>query len=157
MQLTRFTDFSLRVLIYLGMHPDRLATISEIAEAYRVPRNHLMKVVHQLAVLGYVETVRGNGGGMRLARNPSLITLGAVVRDVEENLDVLDCFDFRSKEVDCPLLPACVLRSVLMRARDNFLSTLDGVTLRDLLPDSKDPKFLWPSRASGRAPQHSGS
>lgn len=147
MQLTSFTDFSLRALIYLGIHPDHLATISEIAAEYHVPRNHLMKVVHRLATLGYVETIRGNGGGMRLARIPSLISVGAVVRDVEEKLDVLDCFNFRSKDVDCPLLPGCALRSVLMQARDNFLSTLDGVTLDELLMTGKTQKLVWPTKA----------
>lgn len=164
MQLTRFTDLSLRVLMYLGVHPDTLATIGEVADAYRVPHSHLVKVVHRLATLGYVETVRGNGGGLRLARSPRLITVGAVVRDTEENLNVLDCFDLKNKDVDCPLLPTCALRSVLMRARDNFLSTLDGVTLQDLLPSGKTPQLLFKAssimnsirRAEGAEPAAQG-
>lgn len=148
MQLTTFTDFSLRVLMYLRMYPDRLVTIGEIAGAYRVPRNHLMKVVHRLATLGYVETTRGNRGGIRLARNPDLITVGAVVRDVEEHLDTLDCFKLESNDVTCPLLPTCVLRAALMQARDNFLSTLDGITLNDLMPRRNKGSLVWPSNAA---------
>ncbi|HEY9097990.1 MAG TPA: Rrf2 family transcriptional regulator [Thiobacillus sp.] len=130
MQLTRFTDYSLRVLIYLGLQQDRLVTISEIASNYDISRNHLMKVVHQLGARGYIETVRGKGGGMRLARRPELINVGDVVRDAEENMDIAECFN---PSKSCPLLPTCVLRTVLTEARKSFLATLDFYRLSDLL------------------------
>ena len=131
MQLTRFTDYSLRVLVFLGAHPDRLCTISETAEAYRISGNHLMKVVNRLSSGGYIETVRGKGGGMRLSRAPNMINLGDVVRHMEERFDIVECFN--EKHQDCPLLPACALRSILADAHRNFMATLDRHTLQDVL------------------------
>lgn len=137
MQLTRFTDYSLRVLIYLGAHPDRLSTISEVAGSYRISENHLMKIVNHLATVGYIGTVRGKGGGMRLARAPHLINLGEVVRDCEDNLDIVECFNEQAPL--CPLLPSCTLKSVLSEARKNFLATLDAYSLQDMLSDQTAP------------------
>jgi Rrf2 family nitric oxide-sensitive transcriptional repressor len=131
MQLTRFTDYALRALIFLGGAPQRLCTIQEIAQAYGISENHLMKVVHRLSTSGYVETMRGKGGGIRLARTPSLINVGAVVRDMEERFDIVECF--RSESQDCPLLPACTLKSALSEATRNFLATLDRFTIEDCL------------------------
>jgi len=131
MQLTRFTDYALRVLIYLGAHPQGLSTISEVAASYGVSENHLMKVVNHLAATGYVETVRGKGGGMKLAKLPHLINLGEVVRDCEDNLDIVECFNPQQR--DCPLLPSCALRSVLSEARKRFLGTLDAHTLQEMI------------------------
>jgi len=139
MQLTRFTDYSLRVLMYLGAHPERLCTISEIADAYRISENHLMKVVNRLATAGYVETVRGKGGGMHLSRAPKLINIGAVVRDMEERFDVVECFN--EERQDCPLLPTCALKSVLSDARQNFLSTVDRYSLQDVLGSGLSSSF----------------
>jgi Rrf2 family nitric oxide-sensitive transcriptional repressor len=131
MQLTRFTDYSLRVLIFVGAHPDRLCTISEAAEAYRISSNHLMKVVNRLSSGGYIETVRGKGGGMRLSRAPNMINIGDVVRHMEDRFDIVECFN--EKHQNCPLLPACPLRSVLVDAHRNFMATLDRHTLQDFL------------------------
>lgn len=131
MQLTRFTDYSLRVLMYLGAHPDRLSTISEVAASYRISANHLMKVVNHLAGVGYIGTLRGKGGGMRLSRAPHLINIGDVVRDCEDSLALVECFD-RPDPV-CPLQPGCTLKSVLSEARKNFLATLDNYSLQDML------------------------
>src|SRR3569833_2658680 len=86
MRLTKFTDFSLRVMIYLARHPNGLATIADIAQEYDIPSTHLMKVVHRLAQCGYIVTVRGKGGGMRLARSPDMINVGDLVRDTEDNM-----------------------------------------------------------------------
>jgi len=131
MQFTNFTDYSLRTLMYLGAQQNRLATISEVAKIYAVSQSHLTKVVHQLASRGYIQTTRGKGGGMRLARLPQLINLGDVVRDMEENFDLVECFNAKNRR--CPLLPACILKSVLAEARKNFFDTLDRYTLADLL------------------------
>lgn len=132
MQLTRFTDFSLRVLIHLGSHPDALATVAAIAEGYGISRHHLTRVVHQLGLRGYIETVRGKGGGFRLARRPEAIRIGDVVRDMEPGFELAECF--RPGANACRLLPGCALKPVLLDAGHAFLASLDRYTLADLLP-----------------------
>lgn len=131
MRLTRYTDFSLRVLIYLALRPDHLATIEEISEAYGISRAHLMKVVHRLGQGGFVETTRGRGGGLRLAREAERITVGEVVRHSEERMDLVECFDPETNT--CRIAPACVLQGVLGEALDAFLGILDACTLADLV------------------------
>ena len=131
MRLTTFSDYTLRVLVYLGVHDEGLVTIGDIAAAYGISENHLMKVVHYLGQRGYIETVRGKGGGMRLARAPEKINVGEVVRGTEENLKLVECFD--KKASDCRIEAACVIRGVLGRALEAFFGVLDGCTLADLL------------------------
>jgi Rrf2 family nitric oxide-sensitive transcriptional repressor len=133
MRLTNFTDYTLRVLIYLGAHrrKGRLATIGDIAAVYGISDNHLMKIVYHLAKQGYVVTTRGKGGGMRLARAPELINIGDVVRGAEEDLAVVECF--RPGSSECSIAPACALRGILGRALSAFFEVLDGETLADLL------------------------
>jgi Rrf2 family nitric oxide-sensitive transcriptional repressor len=133
MRLTIFTDYTLRVLIYLGTHQreGRLATIGDVAAAYGISDNHLMKIVYHLARQGYVETTRGKGGGMRLARAPESINIGDVVRGAEEDLAVVECF--RRGNPECPIAPACALQGILGRALGAFFEVLDGKTLADLL------------------------
>jgi Rrf2 family nitric oxide-sensitive transcriptional repressor len=145
MQLTQFTDYSLRTLIFLGAHPGRLCKISQIAGAYGISVNHLMKVVNRLSSRGYVETIRGKGGGLRLARTPRLINVGEVVRDMEERFDIVECFNVQHQT--CPLLPACILRSVLNDARRNFMATLDRHTLDDVIGENLAGVFSLPKGA----------
>jgi Rrf2 family transcriptional regulator, nitric oxide-sensitive transcriptional repressor len=148
-QLTRYSDYSLRVLIYLAVEPERLATIDEIARSYGVSRAHLMKVVHQLGLRGYVETVRGRGGGLRLARSPAEIRIGEVVRATEENLSLVECMDPRGSE--CAIESACGLQPVLREALAAFLAVLDGTTLADLVARRRRPlvALLQVSRRAG--------
>jgi Rrf2 family nitric oxide-sensitive transcriptional repressor len=131
MQLTLQTDYALRVLIHTGLKDGELSTIPEIVACFGISRGHVMKVVHRLGVLGYLVTVRGRGGGLRLARAPEEISVGAVVRDMGEALAVLGCL--RAGGGDCRIEGCCVLRGALRAATSAFLSTLDGYTLADLL------------------------
>ncbi len=128
MQLTRHTDYALRVLMYLALNKEGLATISDIADAYAISRNHLVKIVHELAGHGLVKTYRGKSGGMHLAVPAEEIGVGDVVRRMEGNLEVVNCTGPR-----CAILPDCRLRGVLTEARDAFLKVLDAYTLRDLI------------------------
>lgn len=131
MQLTRYSDYSLRVLIYLAVRPERLATIEEISAAYEISRAHLMKVVHQLGRGGFVETLRGRGGGLQLARPAEEIGIGDVVRFTEDRLKLVECFDVATSS--CRIEKACGLRSVLAEALEAFIDTLDRYTLADLI------------------------
>lgn len=132
MQLTAFTDYALRVLMMTGLKDGALATIPEISERYGISRNHLMKVVHRLSRSGYLETVRGKGGGIRLAKPPGKIRIGAVIRDMEEHMNIVACFDAR-KRGHCAIEPACVLRGALREGLDAFFDVMDDYTLADLI------------------------
>lgn len=130
MRLTLQTDYSLRVLMYLGVTGDRLVTIKEISEKYDISKNHLMKVVHQLSQHGYLETVRGKNGGMKLGLEPAEIGVGALVRKTEPDLAVAQCF---MEKGGCRLEPGCRLSGVLGEALAAFLAVLDKYSLADLL------------------------
>lgn len=131
MRLTTFSDYAFRVLIYLGSAPQGLATIADIAAAYGISENHLMKVVHHLSRLGYLETLRGKGGGMRLARAPEAIKVGEVLRATEDGFELVECMG--EAESDCRIARACMLKGVLEEATAAFLQALDRYTLADLL------------------------
>jgi Rrf2 family nitric oxide-sensitive transcriptional repressor len=130
MKLTRFTDYSLRVLIYLGLKNNGRVTIKEISEAYNISRNHLMKVVSLLTRMGYVDARRGPGGGIALARSAQDIVIADVVRDMEDDLNLVECF---CAEGSCIIKPVCELKTALNQALTAYLQTLQRYTLQDLL------------------------
>jgi len=130
MRVTLQTDYALRVLLFAATKGERLATIAEIADAFRISRNHLMKVVHRLAKAGYLETVRGKNGGIRLKRDAREINVGDVVREIEDTLAVLGCL---SDENYCVIDRACILKRAFRDASSAFLAVLDGYTLADLV------------------------
>ncbi|MCE8035063.1 MAG: Rrf2 family transcriptional regulator [Halomonas sp.] len=130
MHLTRYTDYALRVLIYLAVKGEERATIHEIAESFGVSRNHLMKVVQDLSHRGYITTIRGKNGGMLLNRSPQEITLGALVRDTEHELGLVECLRDSN---ECIITPACRLKPIFNEALGAFLAVLDQYTLADML------------------------
>jgi Rrf2 family nitric oxide-sensitive transcriptional repressor len=136
MRLTTFTDYSLRTLLHLGMSRDRLVTIQDIADTHNISKNHLMKVVHQLGVAGYIDTVRGRNGGLRLKMEPSDINLGAVVRATETDFHMAECFNASSNT--CPLVTNCRLKHALATATFAYLASLDTQNLAMLLPDKQE-------------------
>jgi Rrf2 family transcriptional regulator, nitric oxide-sensitive transcriptional repressor len=130
-RLTVYTDYSLRTLLYLGIRgSDYLATIQEIADTYNISKNHLMKVTYDLGKLGYIETIRGRGGGIRLAVDPSSLTIGQVVRQTEDDFNIVECFDRENNM--CIISPACKLKHVLYDAMQAYLNVLDQYTLADV-------------------------
>jgi len=131
MRLTVYSDYALRMLMYLALKKDELATIAEIADSYGISENHLMKVAHQLGVGGYVVTVRGRGGGLRLARPVEAIGLAEVVRYTEPDMAIVQCF--KPVDAPCAIRPACVLRRALEKAREAFMAVLEDYTLGDLV------------------------
>ena len=131
MRLTIYTDFALRMLTYLAVHKDRTCTVKEIADAYDISRNHLLKVANQLASSGFVETTRGNGGGLRLGMPPHKIGIGAVVRLTEPDFHVVSCFNPQSS--GCKIESVCKLQRALQEALAAFLKVLDRYTVSDLM------------------------
>jgi Rrf2 family nitric oxide-sensitive transcriptional repressor len=129
MQLTRFSDYSIRTLIFLGLlPPGELSNVASVAAHYDISRNHVVKVVHQLAQLGYIDSVKGKGGGIRLAIPANRIRLGEVIRHTEGTLIPIDC-----GAPYCHILPGCRVRGVLKEAMDAFMAVLDRYTLADIL------------------------
>lgn len=134
MRLTLHTDFALRVLIQVGLNDGELTTINDIAKSFAISKHHLMKVVNDLSQKGYLDTVRGRNGGIRLMRKPRDINVGQVVRDTEDRLDVIGCLHHTGY---CRIERVCVLRGVLRDATDAFLAVLDAHTLADLIKPHK--------------------
>ncbi|OJY69659.1 MAG: Rrf2 family transcriptional regulator [Sphingobium sp. 66-54] len=135
MRLTRYTDYAMRVLIYLAVRPGQLSSIREITRAYGVSQSHLMKVVNDLVNAGYLTSVRGRFGGIRLARDPREINVGAVVRHTEDGFELVDC-------ADCVIAPACGLTGALDEALAAFLAVLDGYSLHDLMAQRRSVAAL---------------
>lgn len=130
MRLTEYTDYTLRVLMYCAAHPQRRVTIAELADRHRVSKNHLMKIVNDLARHGVLETTRGRGGGLRLLMHPGDIRVGDVVRHCETDLRLVECFD-RSTNT-CSLTPSCRLKGVFGAALKAYFAELDAATLADI-------------------------
>ena len=146
MRLTRYTDYALRVLIYLGARPDALCSIAEISRAYDIPQNHLMKVVNDLVNAGYLASARGRFGGIKLARPAVEIKVGAVIRHTEDGFDLVDCGE-------CIIAPACGLTGALRQALAAFLNVLDGYTLADLITKPAELGMLFSAARNRDLPQ----
>jgi len=136
MHLTQFSDYSMRVVLYLGCHPRNFVSVDEISRAYGISRHHLVKVVQTLTDLGVVEAQRGRGGGMRLAKRPSEINVGWLIRRTEPHFDLVECFDPEANT--CPIAPACGLKRALHRAGQAFLDVLDEYSLDQFLKQRSD-------------------
>jgi len=134
MRLSSYTDYALRMMMYLAVRQEGLPTISEIAQVYGISKNHLMKVAHQLGLGGFIETVRGRNGGLRLGRPPEQIRIGDVVRYTEQDMAIVECMAaLHGDAPSCRLSPACTLRSALHEAKQAFLAVLDDYTLADIV------------------------
>jgi Rrf2 family nitric oxide-sensitive transcriptional repressor len=140
MRLTKFSDYSLRVLLYLAVHPERPVSIGEVSRAYRVSPHVVVKVVQLLVANGSVTSVRGRHGGLRLNKAPEQINVGALVRRTETTWDLVECFNRDTNT--CPIEPACGLKGALRRAQRAFVGVLDGYTLADFLPRAPAVKHL---------------
>lgn len=147
MQLSTFSDYSMRVMMFLGLQHGQLSTISDIAKAYAISENHLMKVVHHLAQHGYVETVRGKGGGLRLVRDPATVNVGELLRVSENNTGLLPCLNSGS---DCCIQISCKLMGILSEAQTALFDVLNKYTLADLLKeeDSLSRILIYPKAVS---------
>lgn len=143
MRLSEYTDYTLRVLMFCAAHPDRQITIAELAEHHGVSKNHLMKIVNDLARQGVLETTRGRGGGLRLLKQPADIRVGDVVRSSETDFRLVECFDDNTNS--CSLTPSCRLKGVFHAALQAYFKELDRVTLVDITGP------LLPARGAGTA------
>ena len=144
MRLTRYTDYAMRVLLYLGTRPEKICSIAEIARTYGISQNHLMKVVNDLSHTGYVTAVRGRSGGLLLGRPADKINIGEVVRHTEEGFDLVDC-------PSCFIAPACGLHVALAEALSAFMAVLDGYTLADLIAKREGIARLFDLRQEAQA------
>lgn len=140
MRLTLYTDYSLRVLLYLANKEDENVTITELADFYKISRNHLVKVVHNLGLKGYILTTRGRHGGIKLAHGANEILIGEVVRSTEPDFDLLECFNPATDQ--CVITRACSLKGVLFNAQASFLGVLDNYTVADI---AKASRKVFPS------------
>ncbi|PFH86447.1 MULTISPECIES: RrF2 family transcriptional regulator [unclassified Bacillus (in: firmicutes)] len=134
MRLTTYSDYSLRVLIFLSSEPgEKLVNIKDIAEAYDISKNHLMKIIYNLGKMGYIETIRGRNGGIRLAKLPSEINIGEIIRKTEEDFNIVECFEHGNT---CVITPVCSLKHIFNNALEQFLKVLDQYTLDDIVKNN---------------------
>lgn len=148
MRLSEYTDYTLRVLMYCAAHRERLVTIGELAEQHGLSKNHLMKVVNDLARQGLLETTRGRGGGLRLLAEPGSIRIGDVVRATETDFRLVECFDASTNA--CTLTPSCRLKHLFDEALKGYFKALDGATLADMTHELALPKAAISPSPSGR-------
>ena len=148
MQLTRFSDYSLRLVLYLAAHPARRVPVQEVSRAYGVSHHHMVKVVQRLVKRRIVVSSRGRQGGLRLNQPPERISVGGLVRMTEPDFDLVECFKRSTNR--CPLDRACGLKGVLTRANGAFLSVLDEYTIADFAPRAPELIQLWKREASRR-------
>lgn len=140
MRLTIHTDYIFRTLIFLTVNNERLCTVDEIAKAYKISKNHLFKVVNTLVKAGFVETIRGKGGGLRLAKNLEGLSLGAIIRITEPDFALVECFLSKNS---CVITPICQLKHILNQAVDNFLKELDNYNLNELISNKEKISLLF--------------
>jgi Rrf2 family transcriptional regulator, nitric oxide-sensitive transcriptional repressor len=131
MQLTTHTDYALRILVYLALHQNQLTTISELADYFKISRNHLVKVVHYMGIKGFIKTQRGKNGGISLAKPPEQINIGTIVRECENNFYIVECFN-PHKQGHCSIQKQCGLTAIFGRALESYLEVLDRASLKDV-------------------------
>lgn len=146
MQLTQFTDYSLRVLIYIALLDGERCTISDIADSYNISQNHLMKVVHRLSQLDILKTIRGKKGGLQLNVDPELINLGELVKKIEPNFFIVECFDKVNGK--CTISAVCRLKHILYEAKNSFFQILEQYTLNDVIQNREQLNQIL--RTTGR-------
>lgn len=151
MRLTTYTDYSIRLLMFVALRPDRLCTIEEVATAYGISRNHLMKVAQAMGAAGFLQTVRGRGGGLRLGRPARQIRIGDVVRVTEEDMALTACFSGGTN--DCVISPYCGFRHVLGDALQAFMAVLDDTTLADIAGSAASVALPLPAPGAQAAPR----
>ena len=152
MQLTRFSDYALRLLLYLGAHPGRVVSATTMSRAYGISSHHAIKVAKWLTQRGLVHAQRGKSGGIALAVHPREIFIGPLIRETEPTTDLLDCFDVET--APCPITPVCLLRTALVGARESFFRELDDVSLADLLGNASElVQILSPSSRADQEPR----
>ncbi|KTD16711.1 Rrf2 family transcriptional regulator [Legionella jordanis] len=139
MQLTQFTDYSLRALIYIALKKE-LCTINDIAKAYGISSNHLVKIIHNLAKMGIIRTLRGKSGGIVMAKNPADLNLGELIIKLEPHFDLVPCFN--KEKANCCIAPACKLKRILFDAKENFIAILKQYSLADILDNPIELKSL---------------
>jgi Rrf2 family nitric oxide-sensitive transcriptional repressor len=149
---TSYSDYALRLMMYLATHPERLCTIEEVADVYDISRNHLTKLAFELGKAGFIKTVRGRYGGLTMVRDPASIGIGEVIRHTEEDFALVECF--RAGKNQCVITPACRLRSVFSKALAAYLTVLDEYTLADLVADPAGLNALFalaPAKPSAKS------
>lgn len=147
MQLTNYTEYALRVLIYLGtLNSDERTSIKEISHIFSISENHLSKIVYELGKLGYIKTIRGRNGGFQLAKSPDEIVIGKVVRHLEGDLSIVECF--AGRENQCVISPVCRLKPILHEALQAFIKVLDSYTLSDLIKNKIELKQIFQEDSS---------
>lgn len=131
MRLTVYSDYAIRLLLYLGLKQNGLATIQEISKAYGISRNHLMKITHRLGRAGFVETVRGRGGGIRLSKSALQSTLGDLIRETEDDFQLVECFN--AETATCVIRDKCYVQPIMAEALDAYMAVLDRYTLGEVV------------------------